>query len=351
MRQTLRRKALEALLVIPGIVTLVFLIFSLLGDPARLVAGQRSDLATLTTIREELGLDQPVWRRYLAYLNDLSPIGWLSPKQKQSGNYRYWGWGSETTGSVVLKSPYLGRSFQSRRAVLGLYFERLPTTLLLASVSLLLAAGAGIPLGVVAAQYANRWQDRALSMLAFVGVSAPSFFVGIGLLALLAVSLYAVTGLPTGGFITQASITGDGTTLDFRYLVLPVLTLGIRPLSIVFQLTRAGMLSTYNEDYIRTARSKGLTESRIRWRHALPNTLTPVLTALSGWLASLLAGTFFVEAIFDWPGIGKLTVDALYTSDFPVIAGVCLATGLLFLAVNTAMDLLYPLLDPRVRVS
>lgn len=349
MHRIIKRKLLTALLVLPGIVTVVFVIFSLLGDPARLVAGQRSDVATLETIREELGLNKPPWHQYILYLHDLSPIGWLTPPAKQTGNYHYIGWGGPSQGSLALKLPYLGRSFQNRRPVLALYAERLPATILLATASMLLAIAIGIPMGVLASKYADRWQDKGLSMLALVGVSVPSFFAGIVLLAILSVWLYRITGLPTGGYIYTASVTGSGLSYHISNLILPVLTLGLRPLSIVFQLTRAGMLSVMTSEYIRTARAKGLSEHRIHWRHALPNTLSSVSTAVSGWFASLLAGTFFVEAIFDWPGIGKLTVDALFTSDYPVIAGVCLATGFIFLLINLGMDLLYPLLDPRVR--
>lgn len=346
MRRRLGAQLLAGLWILPGIVSVVFLIFSLLGDPARLVAGQRSDLATLEAIRQELGLDQPLYRQYLNYLNDVSPLGWLSAEQKASGNYRYLG--PRSTGSVVVKLPYLGRSFQNRRPVAALYFERLPATALLAGLSLVLAVAIGIPMGVWAARHANTWVDRVLSVGATLGVSAPSFFVGILLVATFAVALYPYTGLPTGGYIRRLAVDGSHYRLTPVYLLLPVLTLGLRPLSLVFQLTRAGILSAMPSDYIRTARAKGLSETEVYWRHALPNTLGPIATSVSGWLASLLAGTFFVETIFDWPGIGKLTVDALYSSDYPVIAGVCVATGALFWLINLALNLLYPLLDPRI---
>lgn len=351
MGRLLLRKLLEAVLILPGIVTLLFLIFSLLGDPSRMLAGQRADMGTLQSIRAELGLDQPLFRQYLYYLNDVSPIGWLTQAQQVSGNYDFVQVAGGTKGALVMKAPYLRRSYQNRRPVVEVYAERLVPTVLLACTSIVLAGLLGIGLGVVAALHRDRWPDRALSLVAMAGISAPSFFVAVLFVWFFAIYLYPVTGLNLTGYVRSENILAEGYTYDWKNLLLPTLTLGIRPLALLFQLTRNGMIEALATDYIRTARAKGLRPARILLRHALPNALGPVLTSMSGWFASLLTGAFFVEYIFDWPGVGKLTVDALYTNDYPVVLGSCLFTGVIFLGVNLVVEILYPLLDPRIRVA
>lgn len=349
MRAWLWRQTKRTTAVLLGVVSLLFLIFSLLGDPARMLAGQQADEATLQAIRAEYQLDKPLWQQYLYYLNDLSPVGWLTSTQKASGNYAYMATGNKATGGLALKLPYLKRSLQSGRPVLSLYLERLPATLLLALTSLLFASIIGIALGSLAAHKPDSALDRGLSVLSVLGVSAPSFFMGILLLWVFGIVLAEATHLPLMGYVRQPRLLSEGSYLDLSYLVLPALTLGIRPLAILFQLTRSSTLDALASDFVRTARAKGLSTWRVALRHALPNALNPVLTAISGWFASLLAGTFFVEYIFNWPGIGLLTVDALYKSDYPLVLGCCLFTGVLFLLVNILMDLVYPLLDPRIK--
>jgi peptide/nickel transport system permease protein len=351
MAKLVLRKLLEALLILPGIVTLLFLIFSLLGDPARMLAGQRADLGTLQSIRAELGLDKPLPQQYLHYLNDVSPVGWLSAAQQAGGNYRFVKVIALADGALVVKLPYLRRSYQNQRPVLDVYAERLPPTLLLALGSIVLAGVLGIGLGIVAALHRDRWPDRVLSLLAQAGISAPSFFVAVLFAWFFAIYLYPVTGLNLTGYVRTENVLTDGYTYQWRNLLLPTLTLGIRPLSILFQLTRNGMIEALGADYIRTARAKGLRLPRIVLVHALPNAAGPLVTSLSGWFASLLTGAFFVEYIFDWPGVGKLTVDALYTNDYPVVLGSCLFTGIIFLLVNLAVEISYPLIDPRVRTT
>jgi peptide/nickel transport system permease protein len=341
-------RLLRALGILWGVVTLLFVVFGLLADPAQQLAGQRADVATLTSIRAELGLDKPRWQQYLLYLNDLSPLGWLpATLQPEVAHLPLY---TAADGALALKTPWLHRSFQTGEPVLTRFARRLPGTLLLAMVSLAIAAALGIGLGVWAGTRPGSALDKGLSLVAFLGVSAPSFFMAIVFIWLFVVVWGSWTGLASSGFVREPAVFHLGYTWHWRHLLLPALTLSIRPLAIVFQITRDSMIDTLRQDYIRTARAKGLPQWRILRDHALRNSLNPVVTSLTGWLAALLAGTFFVEYIFHWQGIGKLTIDALQASDFPLLLGSCLCTATLFVLVNVLTDLIYVWLDPRVRL-
>lgn len=345
------RRALGALggtlAVLLGLHALLFILTSGMGDPSRMLAGQRADQGTLEAIRAELGLDQPLHRQYLSQLHELSPIGLLdsTERQTQTAHLRL----LPGEPALVLKAPWLRRSFQSGRPVLGLIAERLPATALLAAASLVIAAALGIGLGVLAARAHGAWPDRVLSVVSVLGVAAPSFVVAVLMAFVFAVWLGPYTGLNVTGYISRPSLLGEGRVYEWSNLLLPSLTLGLRPAALIFQLTRSGMVEALSSDLARTAWAKGLTPARVLWRHALPNALGPVLSALGSWLAALLTGAFFVEAIFDWPGVGRLLVEALLTNDYPVVVGACLVTGVIFLSVSALTDRLQPLLDPRVR--
>jgi len=206
-------------------------------------------------------------------------------------------------------------------------------------------------LGVLAAVKQNTWWDTSAIFTSILGISAPSFFMGIVIAYLFGFVLSDWTGLNiTGSWITIDEITGE-KTFALKNLILPAITLGIRPMAIITQLTRSAMLDVLNQDYIRTAYAKGLTRQQVIWKHGLRNALNPVITAITGWFAELLAGAFFVEYIFGWQGIGKVTVDALEKLDFPVVMGSVLISACFFILVNTLADILYGWVDPRVRVS
>jgi peptide/nickel transport system permease protein len=184
-----------------------------------------------------------------------------------------------------------------------------------------------------------------------LGISAPSFFVAVVLIKVFAVFLRDVTHLNVTGYLFEESVFGEGTIIHWKNLILPALALGIRPLAIITQLTRSAMLEVLSMDFVRTAKAKGLKRGAIIFRHALRNAMNPVVTSLSGWFASLLAGAFFIETIFDWQGIGKLTIDALATKDYPVILGAALCIGVIFVVINLLVDITYSRLDPRVKLK
>lgn len=336
------------ILVLLGVVVIVFFLFQGFGDPARLVIGQTGDSATIKNIRRELALDQPKWKQFVVYLNDISPIGIHSRadiRQKDISGI-FIGNGDTRLG---LKWPYLRKSYQSKKDVSEILLDALPGTVVLALAAMLFATIVGITLGVIAAVRQNTWMDTSAVFTSVLGISAPSFFMGIVLAYLFGFVLSHYTGLNMTGSLFAVDAF-DGRTLQLKNLVLPALTLGIRPLAIITQLTRSAMLDVLEQDYIRTAYAKGLSKPVVVVRHALRNALNPVITAITGWFAELLAGAFFVEYIFGWKGIGKVTVDALEKLDFPVVMGSVLFTATFFIVVNLLADILYGVIDPRVRV-
>ena len=271
---------------------LVFFLFQGFGDPSRLVMGQRADAATEKNIRKELYLDQPKWKQFFLYLNDVSPIGLHSKEEILQKQLRgFFGGGSSKLG---IKIPYLRRSYQSKKEVGTVLMNALPGTMLLAFAAILIACLAGIPLGVLAAVKKDTWLDSTAMFTSILGISAPSFFMGIIIAYVFGFVLKDYTGLNMTGslFDTDPFL---GRRLQLSNLVLPALTLGIRPMAIIAQLTRSAMLDVLHQDYIRTAKAKGLSNRRIVWKHALRNALNPVITAITGWFAELLAGAFFVE--------------------------------------------------------
>ena len=348
MLKYIARKFFYGLLVLLGVVVLVFVLFLGFGDPSRLVMGQTGDAKTRENIRKELYLDQPKWKQFVFYLNDVSPICFHSKEDIEKKNLKGIFVGGNT--KFGLKLPYLRRSYQSKKAVGSMLMEALPGTLLLAFAAMLIAVMIGIPLGVVAAVKQNTWLDTSSIFASIVGISAPSFFMGIIIAYLFGFVLSSSTGLHiTGNWFEIDDVTGE-KHLALKNLILPAITLGIRPMAIITQLTRSAMLDVLDQDYIRTAYAKGLSKKMVVWKHALRNALNPVITAITGWFAELLAGAFFVEYIFGWKGIGKLTVDALANLDFPVVMGSVLLSASFFILINILADILYGMVDPRVRI-
>ena len=334
--------------VLIGVVVLVFVLFQGFGDPSRLLMGQTGDVKTQETIRKELYLDQPKWKQFIFYLNDVSPIAVHSKEDIQKKDLTGFFIGGDT--KLAIKLPYLRKSYQTKKSVGAILMEALPGTLLLALSAMFIAVLIGIPLGVVAAVKQNSWMDTSAVFASIVGISAPSFFMAIVMAYLFGFVWSDWTGLHITGSWFDIDSAGN-KRLSLQNLILPAFTLGIRPLAIITQLTRSAMLDVLDQDYIRTAYAKGLSKRTVIWKHGLRNALNPVITAITGWFAELLAGAFFIEWIFGWKGIGKITVDALEKLDFPVVMGSVLVSAMFFILINILADILYGVVDPRVRIK
>lgn len=354
MLKFILRKAAYGILVLLGVIALVFFLFQGFGDPSRIVMGQTGDSTTQANIRKDLylideqGKDIPKFKQFLYYLNDVSPVSIHSKTDIEKRKLR----GIFTGGDrqFGIKIPYLRKSYQSKREVWTILIQALPGTLMLALAAMAIAVALGIPLGVVAAVRQNSWIDTSAIFSSIVGISAPSFFMGIIMVYLFGFVLSEWTGLHIAG--SWFVIDDEGhRRLSLQNLILPAVTLGIRPLAIITQLTRSAMLDVLDQDYIRTAYAKGLSRQAVIWKHGLRNALNPVITAITGWFAELLAGAFFVEYIFGWQGIGKVTVDALEKLDYPVVMGSVLVSAAFFILINILADILYGVVDPRVRLS
>lgn len=346
----LLKKIFYAFLVMLGVAMLVFVMFQGFGDPARMIVGQTGDKKTLDNIRRELHLDQPKSTQFLLYMNDISPIAFHSRteiEQKELKGFFFGGDGNQ----LALKLPYLGKSYQTKKSTLSVLSEALPGTVVLALTAMLFACLVGIVLGVLAAVYRDSWVDNTAVFSSIAGISAPSFFMAILIAYIFGIVLHDYTGLNlTGSLFEIDEVTGE-RYLAIKNLILPAFTLGIRPLAMITQLTRSSMLDTLSQDYIRTAYAKGLSQRKVVFKHALRNALNPVITAVTGWFAELLAGAFFIEYIFGWKGIGKITVDALEKLDYPVVMGAVLFSAVIFVFINILSDILYRIVDPRIKLQ
>ena len=348
------KRIFYGLLVLAGVVVVVFFIFQAFADPARLIAGQTGDKQTMDNIRKDLYLDQPKWKQFLLYVNDVSPIALHSKKEIEEKKLHGFFIGTNSNPnsySVSIKVPYLRRSYQTKKDVIDILLEALPGTLMLAFAAMLFATLAGIFLGVLAAVRQNTWLDTTSVFASVIGISAPSFFMAIVIAYIFGVVLHSYTGLPLTGSWFNIDETNGARYLTLQNLILPAITLGIRPLAIITQLTRSSMLEVLSQDYIRTAYAKGLSRPQVIYRHASRNALNPVITAITGWFAELLAGAFFVEYIFGWQGIGKVTVNALEKLDYPIVMGSVLLSATIFVFVNILSDILYGIIDPRIKMK
>jgi peptide/nickel transport system permease protein len=322
-----------------------------------MMLGQRADEESIAIINRDLGRDKPLGLQYVGYLNDLSPLSLHNNADStsffflSSDKYSYATLLRLGTTSLVVKAPYLRRSYQSQRKVSEIIATAFPQTAILALVAMLFALVVGITLGVVCALHKDTWIDRTTLVLSTLGMSLPSFFAAILMAWIFGFLLEHYTGLGMTGSLYTVDEYGRGEFLSLRNLILPALTLGMRPLAVVTELTRTSLLEAMSMDYVRTARAKGLKPFRVICIHALRNALNPVVTAVSGWFASLLAGAVFVEYVFDWKGIGVVVVDALDKYDFPVIMGAVLLIAVMLIIVNIVVDIIYGFIDPRVRIS
>ena len=359
MSRFITKRILYGLLVLAGVITVVFLLFNVLpGDPARMLMGQRADEESLRVIQKDLGLDQTLSTQFVMYLNDLSPISVHSTDEEHylyldDNKYSYstlFTFGENNV--VVAKTPYLRRSYQTKRQVSEILLDYLPETAVLAIAAILFASFFGVLFGIITSLMKDTWVDKSLLFLSVLGMSIPSFYSAIIISWLIGFALPQATGINLfnmTGSLFEYDDLGNGEILKLSNLVLPAFTLGIRPISAILQLTRSSMLDVMSQDYIRTARAKGLSKMVVVIKHALKNALNPVVTAVSGMFASLLAGALFVEMIFAWKGLGWVLYDALTKYDLPIVMGGVLLTSTIFVIINIIVDIVYGMLDPRVR--
>lgn len=398
-----------------GVVTVVFFLFNLTpGDPVRSLVGDNASENTVQQIRRKLDLDLPIGQRYVHYLNDLSPVSVHHSSDSTHRLFfdqrTYQGFPLFTVSqwSICLKTPYLKRSFFSDKSVGSMLSEVMPGTIVLAVVSIVLSLIIGLIMGLIAALHKDGFYDQLMLVLSALGMAGPSFFVAMlvayvgaiqwreeivlpwlpllllflwGMLRLTKVnkrwpkwsnmwflglfvtSVFAAffagegyflylpgTGLQMTGSMTSVHVW-RGEYIDLKNMILPMITLMIRPLSVIVQLTRSSLLDVMQQDFIRTARAKGLSESRVILVHGLRNALNPVITAVSGWFASLLAGAVFVEFVFGWKGLGQQMFTAIETRDLPVVMGGVIVIGFSFVVISLIVDLLYAWVDPRVRLQ
>jgi peptide/nickel transport system permease protein len=352
------KKVIYGTLVLWGVLTLVFFLFNVLpGDPARMMLDKREDSNQLSIIKQKYAFDRSVGEQYALYLNDVLPVSvhhksTTSFTSLASGKYQFVQLFTIANYTLVIKVPYLRESFvRTGTPVTTILGNTFKNTFVLALSSIGIALFLGLILGVFSALYKDTFIDKFILFISVLGMSLPSFFASIIMAWLFGFLLHSYTGLSMTGSLFEVDDYGRGSFLQLKNLILPAITLGIRPLSVIIQLCRNSLLEVLSMDYVRTATAKGLSKFTVISKHALRNALNPVVTAVSGWFASLLAGAVFVEYIFAWNGIGKEIVDALNKMDLPVVMGSVLLIASIFVIINIIVDLIYGWLDPRIRIQ
>lgn len=334
MGRYLVKRSLGLILVLLGVSLLVFGFVRLIpGDPAVVMLGERATPDSIERVRAQLGLDKPVYEQYLIFV------------------------GNALRGD-------LGTSVLRQEPVTREIIRRFPATIELAFGAMIFATFLGVPLGILSAVKRNSWFDASSMIVALTGVSMPIFWLGLMLIFLFAVMLHwlpsgarldanaqyePITNLVLLDSLLQANLALFGQGL--RHLILPALALGTIPMAIIARMTRSSMLEVLNQDYVRTARAKGLKERSVILNHALRNALLPVITVVGLQVGILLSGAILTETVFSWPGIGRWLVDAINARDYPIVQGVTLTIAVIFVVINLIVDILYTLVDPRVRLD
>ncbi len=319
--------------------------------------GQNQTAEQVEAVKKKYGFDKSLSTQYLYYINDLLPISFHSNNTEDYTFLRPNKYNASelfTIGNTttVIKTPYLRESFTKQgKKVTEVIGETIPNTFVLAVSAIVIAIILGIIFGIISALYKDTWIDKTIQILSTFGMSVPSFFSAILFAWLFGFVLHEYTNLEMTGSLYELDDFGEKMTIQWKNLILPAIVLGIRPLAVVIQLMRNSLLEVLNQDYIRTARAKGLSEFQVIKNHAVKNALNPVVTAISGWFASMLAGAVFVEYIFGWNGLGKEIVNALNTLDLPVIMGSVLVIAIVFITINILVDVIYAWLDPRVKLN
>jgi len=300
----LLRRLAQSLLVLLGISVVVFVILHLTGDPTLLLLPPDASAEEIAKFRRAMGFDDPLYLQYWRFLRG------------------------------ALRGDF-GTSLRHDEPALGLVWQRMPATIELTAVALGVALLLAIPAGIVSAVFRNTALDYVSTVLALVGQAMPTFWLGIMLILVFSVGLHL---LPSSGRGGPAN------------LVLPALTLGLFTTARIMRLTRSGMLEVLGQDYVRTARAKGVGERRVVWKHALKNAGIPIVTIVGLELGTLLGGAVITETIFAWPGVGRLSVQAIYNRDYPVVQAAVFVLASIFVLVNLVVDVLYTYLDPRIRI-
>ena len=321
MLEFVARRILQALLVLFVMTLLVFFGVNVIGNPVYIFASSECTQACLNEIMANLGLDRPIWEQYLLFLQNL------------------------VQGD-------LGRSFTHGVPAMSLIWERFPATLELALVALVLALGIGLPLGLYAGLRPDRWLSKAIMGFSMLGFSVPTFWIGLILILTFSVRLGWLPAIGRGETGEVLGIETSVLTLDgLRHLLMPAFTLSLVMMAMVIRLTRAGMREVMHADYIRFARASGIRERRVIGVHALKNILIPIVTVLGMEFGGVIAFAVVTESIFSWPGVGKMLIDAIAVLDRPLIVAYLIFVVAMFVALNLIVDIIYSLLDPRVRVG
>jgi peptide/nickel transport system permease protein len=352
------QKIAYAFLTLFGVVTVIFFLFTILpGDPAKMMLGQNQTQAQIKNINAKYGFDQSLGKQYILYLNDLSPLSFHSTNPTnfsslESEKYTATSLFCTASFCVAIKYPHLRESFQKNgKLVNSVISETLPNTAILAISAISIALLFGVFLGIISAIHKDSLLDKSIQLLSTLGMSVPSFFSAILFAWFFAFVLNEYTHLNMSGNLYELDDYGEKNHLVLKNLILPAVVLGIRPLAVISQLMRNALLDVLHQNYIRTAKAKGMNNYQIIKNHALKNALNPVITAISGWFASMLAGAVFVEYIFGWNGLGKEIVDALNALDLPVIMGAVLVIALMFICINILVDVIHSYLDPKLKLN
>jgi len=306
------KRIAAAVPVVLVVATIVFFLLRLSpGDPAMVLAGDMASLQDVAEIRARLGLDRPLPVQYATWLGEMA-----------RGNF--------------------GVSILSKQPVLDLIRARLEPTFVLAFCAIVLTVLLAVPLGAIAAWYHNSWIDRVVMAMSVAGFSIPAFVIGYLLILGFSMSLDL---FPSQGYVSPF----DDPLAAARHLVLPALTLAVVFMALIARVTRSSVLDVLGEDFVRTARAKGNVERRVLWRHALPNAAIPIITVIGVGVALLISGVVVTESVFNIPGVGLLTIDAILARDYPIVQGLILFFALVFVGVNLLIDIIYVVVDPRIR--
>ena len=333
--------------VLLGLVLFIFVLFQAMPNDEEMLTSQRADAKTKAAIVAELGLDEPLSKQALYYINDLSPLSFYDSSSKKLSLLTGFGLSKGKT-QCWIKLPYLRTSFQSKQPVGGMLFQAFIGTMVLAIAAMLLALAIGISLGVWAAMRQGKWVDHIIVGSSAIGISMPSFFSAMLFSWLFGFVWHEYTGLPMTGSLWEIDEMGESRTLMWSNMILPALALGIRPLAVFIQLTRNTMVEMLAQDFVRSAKAKGLSTWQATWKHALPNAWAPIATVIAFNLAYLVVGVVVVEVVFVYPGIGQLMVDAVASRDIPVVQGCALIFAITYILLNLLADIIGIVTNPRL---